>query len=816
MNRRLRKAGIALLGLAVVAAISVTIFLVVGVRRWPDGTIFVPRDFATVQLAVDHAVAGGTIVLQSRGEPFKGPVSIDVPELKLIVDRAAVLEADGTEPALAIRADGVTLRGLDIVSESIGIRVESARCRIEDIRVSGAPIGIQLRDARASNLKAIDLDVEQIGIELVSSGGNLLADITVRGADQSGLTALASWENVIERIVVSDAPMGILIEQGSTENELRDCLVERSSNIAVGFRGANDNKLVRTTIRGSGIGVLLEGATGNEIVQCEIEESSVAGLSFRQAVRNRAIGSAIHASQDDGILLSQSAENALSYNRIENCGGAGIRLAGSDRNLVIGSWLVENTVAIEAEGCRGNRILRNSISSSRQTGIVLSGGSLNSLFDNRISGGEMGVVLAGSPGNTLLRNWIEDHEAVGLCLLDGSRETSVSANRLLDGFVGILIVASSRSEVLNNDIVANDTGMLLLRSGTGIRIEGNTIRRNRIGLRHTGATSIEGIPELPIEGGEIASPIAVNNVFAESGSLDIANETGEAFYAGGNWWGGVKDIRDANLAMISNGVTLEGSAWRGTVAIGTEGSLSQEILGRILQHVLVEAGFRVIDLIGMGDENSVHEALRAQDVDLAIGDRGLASGISETEGDIEALPIPATRGWTSIVSSDTADRLSEATLSSFAGMIHQSQHSFRYAVSESLSKDAATSLEAEYGLTDWVDSVNWAHTLEETEVLLKFGAVEMAIVDSLEEVLTASGFVALEDDLGVFGSEGVVVALRSTVRAQFPELLNELETLAAALTSSVVHDLSSRVRLLQRRPEMIVREYLVEQGVLAE
>jgi len=809
------------------AAVLVVVLLVVlwitGRARWPEDAIFVPRDAATLQQAIENALPGATIVLLAQDGAFRGPVTIDVANVTLASagDRAK-LEARGSDPVLTIRADGVAVRGLEIGAESIGIRIESARCRIQNVRIQDAPIGIQLLNARGCELQDIEVRGGRIGLELVSSGGNILTDIVVRGASEFGLKALGSWGNVLEGVIVSDAPVGLSLEQRSSENELRQCYVERASIAGIEFRGSNDNLLADSDVHGSRIGVALEGVTGNEILGCEIRDSSVAGLFVQQAVQNRATENTINTSQDAGILLSQSAENALAHNRIDECTGAGIRLDGSDRNLVIGNVLSENVVGIQADRSSWSRVLRNTVSSSELAGFVFAGGDKNRLLDNGLFDAQFGIVLVESGENTLLRNRIEDQSAAGLCVINGSQANSVAACRISACGAGILIAVSARSEVLNNQLQENDVGLLLAWPDPGTRIEGNTIEANQIGLRQGGsleiATSLASLGIDLLEGGETASPVVANNIFANNGELDVLNESESSVYVGGNWWGGVEGVRDAALAQVSDGVYLEGSAWKGTLAIGTEADVAQEILGRILQYTLTEAGFRVIDLVGMGNSQRLREALRMQDVDFiwwGASETVLPEG-TDGEGEIDTAPIPATRRWTVVVSEETAQRLTEMTLSAFAALMREPGETFRYTAPRALGGAAAASFEQAYGLRESVGSVSWAGTLGEAEALLKFGAVEAAIVDNLEETLTFSGFVALEDDLEAFESVGILVASRSGLLARFPEIENVLADLVDSLTTSVIHDLISRVRLLQRRPEAVAREYLAQQGLLAE
>ena len=814
-----RRVGIAVLAAAAIAAVLLfVVFRVAGPPRWPEDAIFVPRDAGTVQRALESASPGATIVLRAQDGPFRGPVTIDTADVTLVsAGGEAKLVTTGSEPALTVRADGVVVRGLEIASESVGIRLEATRCTIERTRVFGAPIAVQLRGARDCELAGIEAGDGQIGLELVSSGGNTLTDIAVRGATEYGLRILGSSNNRLEGITVVDAPTGVSLEQGSSGNELRGLLLERTTLFGIALRGSNDNLVVDSAVRGSGTGVLLEGVTGNEIRGCEITGPGEAGLSFWQAVQNKATENRIEGSRDVGILLTQGAENALSYNRIEGCHGAGIRIDRSDRVLIIGNSLSANARGVVSDRSSHGRILRNTVLSSDRsgTGMLVSGGADNRLLDNHIRGGEVGCQLSNSRGDTLLRNRIEDQAAAGLSIVDDSLESTVSENRVVGSFVGVSIVASSRSDVTDNHVADNDTGVLLVCPGPGIRIEGNAIEENRIGIQQADPSDIAGTGPDPSSGGVTVSAVVVNNLFANNEALDVLNETTNPIYAGDNWWGAAGE-RDTTSARVSGGVFLEGSAWRGRLAVGTGSDVSGELLGRILQYALAEAGFRVIDLIGMGDSDRVREALRMQDVDFIWWGTHDAL-LREVDGvDVHAVPVPAARRWIVVVSEATSAQLAEPTLSSFAEWIRRSGHTVRYAALRDLGDAAARAFEEAYGLRESIDSVSWAETLGEVEALLKFGAVEAAIVDNLEETLTSSGFVALADDLAVFDVAELFVAFRTGLLARFPEIEDVLGQLAAVLTTSAVHDLIGRVRLLQREPKAVAWEFLLGRGLLLE
>jgi len=815
MDRRFRWLGIALLAIVAVVVVLLFVFGVVGPDRWPDDAIFVPRDVATLQSALGGAAAGATIVLQPRDEPYTGPATVHVPNVTIAsAGGSVILEADGADPALTIRADGVAVRGLTVASGSIGIRVEAARCTIEDVRIDGAAIGVQLVDGRECTVRRVEVDGGRTGIELASSGGNLIAEVGVRGAAECGVKALESWGNTFEAVEVSDTPIGVSLERGSSENELYDCLIERAAIAGVEFRGAIDNTFARGSIRDAGVGVVLGAVTGVWIDDCEIADVAVAGVVLEQAVQNRVTETRIDASQDTGIRLSQSRENTLSYNLVAECDGAGIRLDGSDRNLLIGNRLRENGIGIDADRSNEVRVLRNAIEPSSGIGFRFVGGADNRFFDNRIVGGDWGILLENSRGNLLLRNRIEGLSAVALAIVNGSQATRAGENELTDSLIGVLIADAPRGNVLSNMIAGNDVGLWLVRSGSEIRIEGNTIASNRIGLRQTDGADVGAIAAHLDDGGDVAAPVLASNRFADNRERDISNATETPISAGGNWWGDAAVSGDTRSAVVSGAVDLQGSAWRGIVAIGTETDLSQELLGRILQHVLTAAGFRVIDLIGIGGSERLREAFRAEDVDFVWW--GTSETILPDDAVIVASPIPANRRPVAVVSAATADRLEKRTLTAYAAMLRQAGETLRYAAATGFDPKEVAAFEATYGLAEAVASVQRTDTLGEAETLLKFGAVDLAIVDNLEETLTSSDFVVLDDDLEAFESVDLIVVVRSGFLDRHPEVAAMLTELGGTLTTDAIHDLVGRIRLLQQTVEAAAREFLVGRELLTE
>ncbi len=817
-----RKRAVALLGLLLVAAgaFGIVRYALFPPERIPRGAIVVPRDVATLDAALRRVEPGGTIVLDTHEQALVGPVVIDVPEVTICsFGPPARVTAQGNAPALAIRANDVTVRNLEISAESVGLVIASSRCRVEDLTVRGTPVAVRLSDARDCTLDRIDISGGNIGVELSSSSGTEIRAVAVSDVAEVGIRAIGSWGNMLERITVARAPVGISVEDGSRETLLADCHVEDCGTSGVIIRGSNDITLASSIVRDAPVGIALDRATGCEIRGCTIERPAVTGVSLERSVQNRVQNTVIRTPGQFGLRLSESSENAFSDNEIRGGSAVAIDLTASNRNLVMRNEITDTAVGIRIDGSEAFRILRNTIA-SRRVGLVLEGADGGRILDNRVTGGVFGIAIVSSTGNVVLRNRVEDQAESAFALLGGSTSTTLAENRATRCGTGILIAASSRSDLLDNVVVGNDVGVLLLRSGPELRLEGNRIERNAVGLRQ--ADPSDDPParldllyaDIPADVGGISPPILANNTFSGNRTLDVENNAASPLYAAGNQWGDGPSGGIAE-ALVSPDVNLLESAWKGTIAVGTEASDLQEILGDILRIALARAGYRVVDLIGMGSALLVQDAAKAGDIDL-ITLESAGVGAPNADAGLTSFVLPARAGWVAVVPQGVADRLPERSLSALAAMLGGDGQALLWAVPQAVGEPAVAALRDAYGLGGQVRAVVWAKTLAEAEALLTFGAAEFALLESLEETVTLSGFVTLEDDRHILPSETLVVMVRTGLLADHPDVGDVLSRLVARLTPLALRDLMSRVRLLDRSPEAVAMDFLAQEGLLAE
>jgi parallel beta-helix repeat protein len=809
-----------------VAGLAFVVFLLTSglPTRIPSGAIVIPRDVPTLEEALARAESGAIILLDAERLGDVGPVSIDVEGITLGSWKGrARLRGSGIEPALSVQADGVTIRDLDISADHIGVLLTGSGGRLENVDVRDAPVGVQLSGVRGFTLEEVRISGAQIGLELVSSGGNVLRAVTVDGAAEVGVKILASLGNTLERFVVTHSPVGVSLTQGSTDNRLVDGRVATCESAGVEVRRSIDNLLIHVEVTDAHVGIIFDRVSGCVVDQCRVERTSATGILLQQSVKNRLTENVIASCAGDGMLLQQSSENTLAYNEVRGTVGAGIRMDDGGRNLVTGNDL-EGGGGIQVRGASSCRILRNEVSAGT-VGILLEGGADHQVFDNRLLASGFGVALVGATGTTVLRTEIRYATEAGLVVMNGANANSIVQNRFESSGIGLFVDGAARSEIRENEIVRNGVGISIVRPGPTLRIEGNDIQGNGVGLRQSDPSDV---PDLrydwlgvtpSTEEGDGAAPVLANNTFSGNTRWDIRNEAESALHAGGNWWGQALPSRDPAGAVVLGNVLLQQSAWKGTIAIATQNGNLAILLGRILQEALIGAGYRVIDLIGMEDVRLVRDAILAKDADLMWWDADAAGdsvAAPDGEAGVEAFGIPARRGWVAVVSASVADGLSEKTLEALALGLRASGETLRWAAPLAFGEEALAVFEGAYGFGESVSDVDWTKNLEETEALLKFGVADLAIVDSLEETVTLSGFVPLSDGRGALTSTEIAALVRSDLVGEESEARFVLTQLQSRLTGDSLHDLISRVRLLHREPDVVAREFLKREGLLDE
>ncbi|MDD5263723.1 MAG: NosD domain-containing protein [Candidatus Bipolaricaulis sp.] len=820
-TRRRRTAALLALLVFLVAAALVLRYGIFGSDRIPRDAIVVPRDAATFDAALRRVKPGGTIVLETGDETVAGAVVIDIPGITIrSLGSPAHIVTDGSAPAITVRADDVTLRNLAISGGSVGVFLSSARSRVLGVTVRETAVAVRLAGAREAFLDRIDAEGGRTALELSSASGCQVRRVVIRGVAEAAVRIVGSWNCALRGLAIANAPVGVLVENASREITVADCRVDGSGVSAVLVRSSNAVSLLGSVYRDARVGVTLSRTTGCEVRGCTIDGAAEAGVLLEESVQNRVLDTTFVGCRKTGIVLSRSANNALSRNAIRGDCEAGILLTASDRTLVERNEIRGTLTGLRVDGAASCRLLRNTIV-ARDLGLVLQAGEGHHVLDNRVSSAVLGIVGMSTTGNVLLRNAVECRGGGAIALLGGAARNAVSRNTASRSGVGILVAAAPESDVFDNSAMLNDIGVLLLRAGPGLRLEGNRLTRNVIGLRQAASVS-DLLPQLarlreylpPSDGGEISPPVLANNLFRGSRDLDIQNDAGSTLYAGGNRWG-TSTGDPVPGVRVSPNVSLTESAWKGTIAIGADGNDLHAVVGNILHAVIARAGYRAVDLIGIGSPDLVRSALQTGDADLIYLEAS-AGDFPEFGLGVTALLLPARVEWVAVVPQRVADGLAELSLSALSAAVAGDGESLLWVVPETCDAAAVAALQDAYGLTQHVRAVVRAKTLAEAESLLTVGAAQFALLPSLEETATSSGFVRLEDDRHALPSHDMAVLVRDDLLQAHPDVRNVFARVLPLLTPTALRDLMSRIRLSHLSPQIVATEFLALQGLLSE
>ncbi len=806
--------------LAVIALFLIAYCLII-TDRTPAGAVVVPRDFSTLQLALENVLPGGTIVLQPSKEPIEGPVLVETSNVNIVGSgQRTIIESKNGQAAISIAANGVVIRGIVVRSSTIGVMIQQAsKITLEDIVIDRAQVGIYVYQSNGNLLKSIRVENAETAIDFETADHNTLTKINIDSTREMGIRFSNAWSNTINYLSVTEAKIGISLEDGSEENYLAECEFHGCATSGVEILSSSSNIVRNSRFRNCGTGLLLNAARSNTIENNEIDESANSGISLYKSHQNSLLVNTILKGTKDGISLSDSQENSISHNCVKQCSGTGIFLGPARSNLLLDNTVNANAIGIQGIEAVRNRILRNQLSRNLLAGLVLSEGEENLLLDNYISESAYGVALIESNNNEMLRNHFSDISAEAVSLLNRADKNLIKENTIQNAKIGILAAACSNTNILDNYLAKSETAVKLFEPGTATKLEGNSIINNSIGIQVTSYleaddTILRGSGSKIVTGEKQFHLIIASNTFAFNNLYDISNLSTNTIYAGENYW---ENGSEESKGRVSAGVVMPSSTSKGAVALGTTDSIAQIILGRLLQLGLTAEGIEVIDLIGLGNQETLRQAMIAGDIHLALADPNYVSVDTLSAKKIVALsPLAVESKITLVVSEDIAAALEGNTITDLASFLTTNEKHLNLVAQQNIPSDQVELLKSQYGIEIANSHINWTGGINETETELKLGSANAAIVHSIEETLTMMGFQALEDNKMVFPVSHTALLVSEEVLDTLPVIKSVEEKLRLTLTTGNMHSLVSKVRLLHSDPAEAAREFMLHHELVAQ
>ncbi|QDV47196.1 Cadherin domain protein [Stieleria neptunia] len=280
-------------------------------------------------------------------------------------------------------------------------------------------------------------------------------------------------------------------------------------------------------------------------------------------------GGAAAGNGDDGILISENADNNIIRNNVVgSSGGDGIEI----RNRSAGNWVWGNTVGLSSDGVTVRANTGNGIHlyGSATTNIIgTNSDSSNDAFEGNVISGNLGsgvrVSDVGTVNNIVAGNSIGTDDAGTL-----DRGNAVA---------GVSVNNASATEIRNNVISGNDTYGIQI---TGLSATDSVITGNYIGLNAAGTASILNTDDAiylsttgatTIGGVGTGDGNVINAAFGKTG-IDISN-TSNTTIAGNTI--GTNAAGDTRLSGGSFGINAFDAA--GTTIGGTTAAASNIVAG---------------------------------------------------------------------------------------------------------------------------------------------------------------------------------------------------------------------------------------------
>ncbi|MGD2051483.1 MAG: ABC transporter substrate-binding protein [Acidimicrobiia bacterium] len=268
-----------------------------------------------------------------------------------------------------------------------------------------------------------------------------------------------------------------------------------------------------------------------------------------------------------------------------------------------------------------------------------------------------------------------------------------------------------------------------------------------------------------------------------------------------------------------------------TIVIGSANFSENALLAEIYAQALEANGYSVDRQLNIGTREIYKPALESGEIDLvpeyvgsALSTLGgtptsdtaaTASALADAWADagVEVLdPAPAQDKNGIVVRQDTADELGLTTVSDLAP--HADSLIFGGPPECPEREFCMIGLEDVYGIhfAEFKPlDVGGALTV----TALEGDEIQVALLFTSDGVISARGFVLLEDDQGLQPAENVIPAIRADiVDAYGDDLVSVLNDVSAALTTEDLTQLNERVGYNGEDPDEVATDWLSEQGLV--
>ena len=255
------------------------------------------------------------------------------------------------------------------------------------------------------------------------------------------------------------------------------------------------------------------------------------------------------------------------------------------------------------------------------------------------------------------------------------------------------------------------------------------------------------------------------------------------------------------------------------------------IVAEIYAQGLEASGYQVERQLNLGNREVVKPALESGEIDLVPEYTGTVAGFLEVEAsaDSDATWEAARAAWEEqgitllayspaqdknayVVTGETADEFGLATVSDLQPVAGEMTFGGPPECPERpLCLQGLTDV---YGI-EFAEFVPLDAGGPITVAALDGGEIDVGLLFTTSGVISANGWVSLEDDMGLNPAENVVPAIRTeVVDAYGDDLVALINSLSEALTTEDLTEMNARADLEQEDPALLAEEWLTTNGFI--
>ena len=462
--------------------------------------------------------------------------------------------------------------------------------------IENHPVGVYLHQAGAACIEDCLLKNNDVGVQFTKGGCAIVKKCNISGSKTADVEISQEGAGTVEACMLCDSEKYGVLSTSNSAGTVTGCTIDGAKVAGVYIKGGSTTSFVSNQILRSNIGALCDEGSRGHLMKNDICRCHSVGAHILHGSEVRFEENNVKESAQIGVLIEATA-GLVRANVISQSGTDGVvlvnplasQLRAEEAALAIGQGQSKlptrnpSKPSAPSSDYSGVALAENEIRESKGSGLVVTAHCKGAISKNRIrlNAKSGAIVMSGASPAIFGGNVISDNRGGGVVLEELSaaevRENELARNApcnllLCKGSLGHVerneiwggapngVHCEGSSTVLTENMIGKNydgSGVLVIGANKRLRMEGNQIANNNIGISCAGTGSSAKILKNHIYGNTLcgirfaedcALMVEGNNI--EKGSLGIW------LVAGGDGAVTKNDIRGNREGVLFQGDTI--------------------------------------------------------------------------------------------------------------------------------------------------------------------------------------------------------------------------------------------------------------------